>query len=108
MGANKKRFLCVCTWGHSRSVGMVRYVNKHGHFGVACGVQGGGIHALRQLSEWADVILLAETRMVHAISQEFVDKVVDLNIGPDKWVNPYSKDLERTIHERMQELKVLD
>lgn len=50
-----KKWLCLCQYGHSRSVALARLLHSRGIPAVAAGVWTGG-SAIAVLSEWADVI----------------------------------------------------
>ena len=51
------RILCVCRWGHSRSVAMAKTLHHMKIEAVSGGFQGAGPEVLQMLSAWADVIL---------------------------------------------------
>lgn len=88
-------YLCICHYGHSRSVAMVRALHGLGHEAVACGV-GTSPSALELLAQWADGgIILAESAMGSMIPNHtmYEHKFLHWNVGPDKWSNPYHPEL---------------
>lgn len=97
-----KVHLCICQWGHSRSVAMTRILHGNGFQAVACGYAG-SITALEFLSERADVILIAASYMSSFVPEQHRHKVVDLDIGEDRWSNPYNHDLLDLCKGRIQQ-----
>lgn len=98
------KVLCVCQYGHSRSVAACRAFHARGVPTVACGVATSG-SALTVLAEWADRICVLDDALSGAIPLTYRDKIVSLHVGPDRWVNPYNAELreiiETLIDERM-------
>jgi hypothetical protein len=86
------KFLCVCQWGHSRSVALCRVLHHHGHVAIAVGIQRSG-DGLTVLSDWADHILTLETGFAEFIPPQYRHKVIDFHVGPDRWSNPYNQEL---------------
>ncbi len=86
------KFLCICQWGHSRSVALCRVLHGLGHGAVAIGEcsNGGAIHPL---SEWADKILVLQPMFADAVPQQHRVKIIDFDVGPDRWSNPYNQEL---------------
>lgn len=91
-------YLCICQYGHSRSVGLARLLHGLGQPAVSIGIATCGT-ALQQLIPWAHRILLLDMAFQGSIpTNRYVD-VIDMSIGPDIWQNPYSipmRDLLRT------------
>lgn len=85
-------YLCVCQYGHSRSVAMVRELHSRGLPAVACGwaTAGTGLH---WLSQWADVIFVMQAEFSQYVPEPYRHKVVAMDVGPDRWVNPYHPEL---------------
>lgn len=98
------KVLCVCQYGHSRSIAACRAFHARGVPAVACGVGTAG-SALAVNAEWADRICLMDDYFVGAIPEPQRHKIVSLHVGPDRWVNPYHPELremiEALIDERM-------
>ena len=87
------RALCVCHYGHSRSVALVRVLHGKGIEAVAAGAFTAGSQFLRAACEQATHIFVMEPHFLEQIPHEERDKVVCLNVGPDKWSNPYNQEL---------------
>lgn len=102
------RFLCVCQYGHSRSVALARRLHARHVPAIACGVATAGPW-LFPLCDWASHVLLLDDALRGAIPAASVAKVVSFNVGPDRWVNPYHPELadvlEKMIDERLPMLK---
>ena len=88
--------LCVCQWGHSRSVCLTRVLHEKGYQAVACGVSGCP-EAIRELSRAASHIFLLQPHFLDAIPYEERDKVIIVDVGPDRWVNPYNQELHQIL-----------
>lgn len=86
----KWKFLCICHYGHSRSVALCRVLHEKGFQAVAAGLYTGS-DSFGVLSEWADKILIMVDRVV--IPEQHRGKIIDFNIGPDIWSNPYNQEL---------------
>jgi hypothetical protein len=48
---------------------------------------------LEHLAGWADHILLLDDGYMRHIPEEHQAKVISFHVGPDKWSNPYNRDL---------------
>lgn len=87
------KFLCICQYGHSRSVALCRVLHGKNLPAVAAGYSTSG-NAINVLAEWADVIALMTPEAMNRIPKVYQSKVVsDFDIGPDKWSNPYNQEL---------------
>lgn len=91
--------LCVCHWGHSRSVALARLLHSKGQGAVAIGFASNG-GAMDVLATWADRIFVLQADYRQYVPEEHQDKIVVFDVGPDRWVNPYHPEL-RAILERM-------
>lgn len=86
------KFLCICAYGHSRSVAMCRVLHSRGHGAVAAGhLTHGG--AILPLAEWADKVVVMQEHMRNFVPPQFAHKVEVIDIGPDIWSNPYNHEL---------------
>jgi predicted protein tyrosine phosphatase len=89
-----QKFLCVCQYGHSRSVAAVRVLHQDGMQAVAAGHETAGDTALTVLSSWADVIFLMTPDDRHRIPADQQHKIdTSFDVGPDRWSNPYNTEL---------------
>lgn len=96
------KFLCICQYGHSRSVALCRVLHGKGFPAVAAGWTTSG-DAISVLSQWADVIALMTPEGIGQIPVVNRHKVTDVfNIGPDKWSNPYSQELLAILKEKVE------
>lgn len=96
------KFLCVCQYGHSRSVALTRVLHGLGQPAVAIGWMTSG-NAIDGLSVWADKILILDSSYLRYVPQEQRHKVVDFHVGPDRWSNPYHADLLRLLTQMVRE-----
>lgn len=102
------KFLCICTYGHSRSVAMARVLHHNSLQAVAMGTATAGQQAFDLMTDWADVILLAEAWHIGSVPRKNHPKVVDLKIGEDKWSNPYNADLLTLCHRHIRIYLAMD
>lgn len=87
------KYLCICQWGHSRSVAMAKTLQeKYGQEAVACGVDGAE-SAIPVLGEWADYIFVMQPHFMDWVPEALRHKVVVTDVGYDKWSNPYHPEL---------------
>ena len=84
-------FLCVCQYGHSRSVALTRVLHGRGYHAVAVGVGTAGT-AFPVLCGFADTILLLDKQLIPYVAP-WAGKVTLMDVGPDVWSNPYNADL---------------
>jgi hypothetical protein len=95
--------LCICWYAHSRSVALARLLQSKGESAVAIGVGTSG-DAINVLAPWADRIFVLETAYKDFVPQEYHDKVVIFDVGPDVWSNPYNMELRGILEEMYQKL----
>lgn len=95
------RVLAVCTYGHSRSVAVVRELHARGHDAVAVGWKTSG-DALPLLCAWASRIIVVQESMRTKILTIFQDRVRVFELGPDIWSNPYHPDLAARVREILE------
>lgn len=88
------KYLCICQYGHSRSVAMCRELHRRKLEAVACGY-GTAPSAIAVLGEWADRILILASEYTIRLPElkHLQQKVIYVPIGPDKWSNPYHPEL---------------
>ena len=99
------KYLCVCQYGHSRSVALARVLHGCGETAVAIGWHTSG-NAIGCLGEWADKIIVLQSDFLRFIPHQFLSKVVPVDqfdVGPDRWVNPYHAELNAILRERVQQ-----
>lgn len=87
------KFLCVCHYGHSRSVALTRVLHALKQEAVAVGY-GTAKSSIPYIGAWADRILWLEDSVRLYVEQlGFGHKLINFNVGPDVWSNPYSTEL---------------
>lgn len=88
----KPRVLCICQYGHSRSVALCRVLHGRGFKAVAAGVSTAG-DGLAHIAAWADVICVLQPSFSAHVPEEHRHKIRDFDVGPDRWSNPYNQEL---------------
>lgn len=61
---------------------------------VAIGWSAAGPELMRTLCEWADVVVVMETKFKKHIPPDFHPKVKICDVGDDRWVNPRHPELQ--------------
>jgi hypothetical protein len=98
------RALCICQYGHSRSVALTRVLRRAsngraeykavGNYeAVALGWETAGLSAIALMSGWAEVIFILQQTYLDRIPDRHRGKVVVFDVGPDVWSDPYHIDL---------------
>lgn len=91
--SNEQRFLCICQYGHCRSVAMCRVLHSKGLSAVAVGWMTCG-DAIVPLAEWATTIFTFDGAAVRCIPPDLSYKIVDFSaLGRDVWSDPYNYQL---------------
>ena len=101
----KKRVLCVCQCGHSRSAALVRILHKNGYPAIACGAGTAG-NWLPRLCQDADVIVLMQEQFRPYIMPLYHPKIKVMDIGIDVWSNPFNQQLLDLVEGRLHELEL--
>lgn len=86
------RFLCLCQYGHSRSAALVRILHSRGIEAVALGA-GTSPSLIRDVAPMVDVIVVMQPHFADAVPVGHRSKVVTMDIGHDRWSNPYNQEL---------------
>jgi hypothetical protein len=81
-------------------VALARALHGRGLTAVACGFATAG-DGLGVLAAWADVIFLLTPDAQGHVPAEHRGKVVLLDVGPDRWVNPYHQELAGILNARL-------
>lgn len=84
--------LCVCQYGHSRSVALARALHARRIPAVACGWLTAGT-GLAALAAWADRIAVLEPGYAAHVPADHRAKIIVIDVGPDRWSNPYHPEL---------------
>lgn len=84
--------LCICAYGHSRSVCLARLFHGMGYNAISIGYGTSG-SGLSVLTEWADYIMIVDQNASPHIPQQHIHKCKNFDVGPDVWQNPYNKEL---------------
>ena len=95
------RVLCVCQYGHSRSVALARELHHRNVAAVACGVGTAG-SALDYLCDWATHICVLDDSLANMIGTRHHDRIVSMHVGPDRWVNPYHPELQAILRDLVE------
>ena len=94
--------LCVCQYGHSRSVALAREFHKRAIPAVAMGVATAG-QAGEVLMREAAAICLLDYALRGAIPGGHGAKVDSFHVGHDRWVNPYNTELAGILSKMVDE-----
>lgn len=103
---NTTKYLCVCQYGHSRSVAMTRVLHARGLQAVAVGWYTSP-DWLIALSHAADKIIALESKCIVHIPETCRNKIILMDIGPDRWSDPYNAELYAMLS-RLVDTKLLE
>lgn len=92
-----ENYLCVCQYGHSRSVALCRVLHHVKQQAVAVGFQTAPAALISIARTWATKILILDDSYLRYIPEDCREKVVSFHVGPDRWSNPYNVDLLNTL-----------
>ena len=93
--------LTVCHYGHSRSVAAAMVLHRRGIPAIACGLGTAGPW-LPTLFSSASKIVVMDRGMLVDIPEEFRDKAVACHVGPDRWSNPYNRELQALVEQEIE------
>lgn len=98
------KILAVCQGGNVRSVTLA-YILKYerGLDALACGWEPNTEETKDMLYNWADRIVVMQTEFKDKIPEQYRDKVVTCDVGPDRWGRSLDSDLGNVIRERLDE-----
>lgn len=99
---DKPLYLCVCQYGHSRSVALCRVLHAKGQQAIAVGL-GTAPEWLPFLCNNANKILVLERNYINHIPFDYREKVMEFHVGPDVWSNPYDKALYTLLEQMVKE-----
>lgn len=86
---NKKKVLCICRGGVSRSNAMASLLKYGaGHDAIAAGFEGNEPETLEMLFNWADVIVTMREFFQQYIPEQYRDKLRFIEVGEDIYFNP--------------------
>jgi hypothetical protein len=68
---------------------------------VAVGYQTSG-GAIEHLAPWATHILIVDGNAWGSVPKEHAAKCVNMDVGPDRWVNPYHPELAAKFRELIE------
>jgi len=86
------KFLCICQYGHSRSVALARVLHGRGHQAVPVGA-GTSPAAIPLLADWADHIVIVQPQFLSAVPAAYHKRTKLFDVGRDRWSNPYNTEL---------------
>ena len=88
------KFLCICHYGHSRSVALARQLHGRQQTAIAIGFATSDPDSMYLLCKWADHVLVVDQNAKCRIPSEYIYKTRNFDVGPDRWVNPYHPELK--------------
>jgi hypothetical protein len=101
----KKKFLCVCQKGCNRSVFLAYRFKRMGHSAIPIGWLTESPETVSLLCSWADHIVVLEAAFKDKIPPEFHDKVLEIDVGPDKWGPRWHAELRRLVYNGIEQLQ---
>ena len=101
---HERDYLCLCTYGHSRSVALARELHSRKLFACAAGLATAPRGMLSALMRTADTIFVMDVRMVNHVPMIYRNKVsTACAVGPDQWSNLYNQELAALVRAKFDE-----
>jgi hypothetical protein len=94
------KIVCCCEQGQVRSVAtrniLHRLLNNKNI--LAAGLRKNNEATLRMLFTWADIVLITgEQRLLLLMLPGYADKTIHINVGEDRWGNPFHAELHKEL-----------
>ena len=90
----KKKILCMCQKGNSRSVACAYWLKKkYGMDAIACGFKTQGMDTLEMLVDWADCVILMAPQYYDRFPDKWKEKTIILNVGHDTYFKGHDQNL---------------
>src|ERR1019366_616161 len=92
------KILTMCQGGNVRSAALawrLRYL--HGHDPIACGWERNTPETIKMLCEWADMVVVMQTKFSQYIPMEFHHKLHVCDVGDDIWGHLWHPGLQAKI-----------
>ena len=91
------KFVTVCEQGNNRSAHAAWYL-RHKRGGgindtIPMGIMTTTSATQEMLFEWADYIILMDSRFQELIPDKYMDKLKVWDVGKDRWPRPFHKEL---------------
>lgn len=96
--------ITLCRGGNVRSVAAKMILSRYLHYEViAIGAENTNSKTKDFLFNWADkiVVMSINKEILSTISEKFQDKVILFNVGNDIWGNPFHKELQKIIIDKL-------
>lgn len=104
------KILTVCNGGNCRSVTLASML-KQDDKSVEClsiGVRTSSKATFRLLANWADkIVIVADGAVRKKFPEEFIDKLIWLDIGKDKWEQAMNPNLVKLIQKELKKTPLL-
>jgi hypothetical protein len=92
-----RRILVACRGGNVRSVAVAFLLKyKYSCDALAASFEKNDALTLALLMEWAETVIVTEGEHVRLVKEAYRDKVQLVDIGPDRWANPFDHELLAT------------
>lgn len=98
------RVTTLCQGGHVRSVAAKYLLTyKYGHEVLACGWESNTPETRKMLFEWCDVIVIMQAHFKQYIPEEFWNKTICYDVGPDRFMNPFHPELGKGLIQMIEQ-----
>jgi hypothetical protein len=99
------KILTVCDQGNNRSVQFAHLLKYWNHDVLPIGLKTNSTQTIYMLCNWAEKIILTESLQIDEVPQEFRDKTVVFNVGPDNYPRPFNPELNRKARQFLEDNK---
>ena len=98
----------MCEGGNVRSVGLGYLLKEAGQDTIACSWRFNTPETIDQLCEWADKIVIMQEHFQTYIPRKHRHKLRCVDVGEDKFGNPFHPDLQRGLKGVIEQWKHLN
>ena len=86
-----------CHAGICRSAAMSNELKRHGHDVLNAGLGYNSEETIAMLGRWADKIVVMQKELLPYVPEEFREKSVLADVGPDVWKSSSDRDLQARV-----------
>ena len=97
------KIVTICAGGQVRSVAAKAVLTEQGHDVLAVGALNNSKQTVEMLCAWADKIIVMDDALLVAAAEP--GKLSYLNVGPDRWGNPFHPELQSLVREKIHQVK---
>lgn len=103
----RRKILIQCQGGQVRSVAFKFLLTyRYGHEALTCGWESNSPETRRMLYDWADTIIVVEGCYAGKVPEEYQDKMMVLEVGPDVYGNAFHPVLQEKVNQLIRSVAI--